>query len=304
MKKQINPTIKAHLLRGAFYLLLLVGICAIPFALAQRGNVKQSKQFQKAPGKFRKVTSPDNVQTPDLSPWTIVVPYPEILESPAVASDGTYAYSATGLANPISNGLYRYDPVADSWTTLAPAPEALYGARAAYAGNVNKVYVFGGEDVFYNVHNTTYIYDIATNTWTAGAAMPDGRFFVGVAYYSGNGKIYVIGGFDPAQNEASQTWEYDPVADTWNTSRAPIPVTMGGSATSIVGQYIYLAGSFGGGSATNFHYRYDILGFLGSNGACARASVCGCRRRGWKSDLCTRRRQPGPWPFGYQTGSC
>ena len=40
MKKQINPTIKAHLIRGAFYLILLVAVCAIPFALAQR-NTKQ-----------------------------------------------------------------------------------------------------------------------------------------------------------------------------------------------------------------------------------------------------------------------
>src|SRR5206468_892545 len=41
MKKQINPTIKAHLIRGAFYLLLLVAVCAIPFALAQRNAVKR-----------------------------------------------------------------------------------------------------------------------------------------------------------------------------------------------------------------------------------------------------------------------
>src|SRR5437870_12456432 len=41
MKKQINPTIKAHLIRGAFYLLLLLAVCAIPFALGQR-NVKKS----------------------------------------------------------------------------------------------------------------------------------------------------------------------------------------------------------------------------------------------------------------------
>ena len=43
MKKQINPTIKAHLIRGAFYLLLLLAVCAIPFALAQsrsRGTTK------------------------------------------------------------------------------------------------------------------------------------------------------------------------------------------------------------------------------------------------------------------------
>jgi hypothetical protein len=45
MKKQINPTIKAHLIRSAFYLLLLVTVCAIPFALAQsrsRGTAKRS----------------------------------------------------------------------------------------------------------------------------------------------------------------------------------------------------------------------------------------------------------------------
>ncbi len=36
MKKQINPTTKAHLIRGAFYLTLLVAVCAIPFALAAR----------------------------------------------------------------------------------------------------------------------------------------------------------------------------------------------------------------------------------------------------------------------------
>ena len=35
MKKQINPSIKAHLLRSALILLSLLAICAIPFALAQ-----------------------------------------------------------------------------------------------------------------------------------------------------------------------------------------------------------------------------------------------------------------------------
>src|SRR6478752_1133056 len=49
MKKQINPTIKAHLIRGAFYLLLLVAVCAIPFALAQR-NTKQHAAVAKTSG--------------------------------------------------------------------------------------------------------------------------------------------------------------------------------------------------------------------------------------------------------------
>ena len=34
--KKSNPTIKAEILRSAFYLLLLLSVCAIPFALAER----------------------------------------------------------------------------------------------------------------------------------------------------------------------------------------------------------------------------------------------------------------------------
>src|SRR4029077_1190582 len=43
MKKQINPTIKAYLIRSAFYFLLLLGVLAIPFALAQRQNGGKQK---------------------------------------------------------------------------------------------------------------------------------------------------------------------------------------------------------------------------------------------------------------------
>jgi hypothetical protein len=41
MKKQIHPTIKAHLLRSGFYVLLLVAVCVIPFALAQQNASKR-----------------------------------------------------------------------------------------------------------------------------------------------------------------------------------------------------------------------------------------------------------------------
>ena len=112
------------------------------------------------------------------------------------------------------------------------------------------------------VLDTTQIYDIATNTWTTGAPMPDtaGRYFPAAVYYPGNDKIYVMGGFDGVTfSEQSQTWEYDPVANTWNTSRAPIPVAMGGAGYSIVGQFAYLAGHWNNGLASTDHYRYDIV---------------------------------------------
>jgi N-acetylneuraminic acid mutarotase len=141
---------------------------------------------------------------------------------------------------------------------MANIPTALYDAAAAYAANTNKIYVFGGFNGSM-VFNTTHIYDIATNTWSTGAAMPAGRVFPSAAFYSGNGKIYVIGGFDPSGVEANQTWEYDPVTNTWNTSRANIPVAMGGAGYSIVGQFVYLAGHWNNGAASTDHYRYDIV---------------------------------------------
>ena len=42
MKKQINPNIKAHLIRSSFYVLLLLAVCVIPFALAQRNTNRRA----------------------------------------------------------------------------------------------------------------------------------------------------------------------------------------------------------------------------------------------------------------------
>jgi hypothetical protein len=45
MKKQINPNVKAHLInRGAFYLLVLLAGCVIPFALAQQNSPQLTEQ--------------------------------------------------------------------------------------------------------------------------------------------------------------------------------------------------------------------------------------------------------------------
>jgi len=49
MKKQINPSIKAQILRSAFILLALVAVSAIPFALAQRNSVKQTRNPKAQP---------------------------------------------------------------------------------------------------------------------------------------------------------------------------------------------------------------------------------------------------------------
>src|SRR6266436_348067 len=43
MKKQISPNVKVHLIRGALYLLLMLAVSLIPFALAQRTTAKGNR---------------------------------------------------------------------------------------------------------------------------------------------------------------------------------------------------------------------------------------------------------------------
>src|SRR6478736_5958115 len=71
MKKQINPTIKAHLIQSAFYLILLVAVCAIPFPLAARNP---------AAGKMsRTVSNPNSARIPALAPASAFrIPAPKV----------------------------------------------------------------------------------------------------------------------------------------------------------------------------------------------------------------------------------
>ena len=198
-----------------------------------------------------------------LQPWNIVADYPIFVESQAMCTDGTFAYGAGGrdAANFLAtDAFYQYDPVANSWTPLAPLAQAIRDARAVYAANTNSIYVFGGiDDTTGLVVNIVQKYDLGTATWSTVTPMPAERFFPATVYYDPTGLIYVAGGIDGSFLETDTTWIYDPVADTWDTSTAPnIPVVMGGSAVSLVGQNMYLQGSFGAG-ATNFNYAYDIV---------------------------------------------
>ena len=121
MKKQVNPRTKAHLIRGAVYMLLLIGVCAIPFTLGQQNTNKRSaaRQGSYSTGASDQAGVLNGGSNPALLPWTIVADYPQVLRYPAVTSDGTYVYSGTGdVFDAATNAFFRYDPVANTWTTL------------------------------------------------------------------------------------------------------------------------------------------------------------------------------------------
>ena len=63
MKKQIHPTIKAHLIRGGFYMLLLLAVCVIPFALAQQNAPKRTAGKLRAPAPVHRFSSGSQIGT-------------------------------------------------------------------------------------------------------------------------------------------------------------------------------------------------------------------------------------------------
>src|SRR6266850_7899249 len=179
--------------------------------------------------------------------WQVVAPMPQDLYGAAVASNGTFAYAAGGYsfsAGTTLNVFRRYDPVANTWTTLAPMPTVGAAmASAVFAPNTGKIYVFGGEDAVTGVNsNATRIFDIATGSWSAGANMPDVRSFMASGYF--NNKIYLVSGYNTGQVTSAQptVWDYDPVANTFNTVHAPIPHPTGGAAFGIINGHLYVAG--------------------------------------------------------------
>ena len=294
MKKQINPNTKAHLIRSAFYVLLLLAVCVIPFALAQRNTPKRSAateprvaankaqlaaQLERAKsvptsliGKRqlapqRKSARADAQLRNDVPavPWTLAASVAIDHYGGFMDSDGTFAYEGGGYsfsAPGTINQFGRFDPVANTWTPLAAVPDLINAeASGVYAPNVNKLFVFGGDDPDSGtVVNTTRIYDIATDTWTSGAPMPDLRAFMGSGYF--NGKIYLVGGYSTGNVDPSfgQVWEYDPVANTFDTSRASMPATLGGPGFGIINGHIYIAGGRDlNNTNLNTLYDYDIV---------------------------------------------
>jgi Subtilase family/PKD domain/Carboxypeptidase regulatory-like domain/Repeat of unknown function (DUF6923)/Kelch motif len=149
---------------------------------------------------------------------------------------------------------FGYNAETNSWTTLAPYPDATEGPTSVcYEG---KIYVVGGVS-----YTTLSIYDIATNTWSHGANAP--RPAWGAAMGAFEGMIYFVGGdpdffFGGTSNVVNI---YDIATDTWTGTGTPMPTARSTPGYFQLGNYLYVVGGWGDlapGSNANVTERYDM----------------------------------------------
>jgi Kelch motif protein len=266
MKKQLHPTIKAHLIRGAFYLLLLLAVCAIPLALAQsrsRGTTK--------PGAIKPTIHPNLTSLSRTIPATHAFganpdfAAPGMLEGQfssrrtdgavALASGATGIAGVKNLPGPLfpDGGCGTPGP----WSTATPGPPARYRAGSATDGQY--IYVYGGGNSSGGYYNDLWRWNPVTEIWTQLANMPTAKQNIQGAYW--NGKIYVPGGFNGAH--ITENAIYDIATNTWSTG-APLPAAQTGANVAFNNKIYNFGGNPGPQSTVTI---YDIATNTWSNGA-------------------------------------
>jgi len=250
LKKQISPNVKAHLIRGAFYLLLLLAASAVPLA--------QQAHAQACPGGQHWSSGPD-------MPSTGVRMVGVYFQPKFYAIGGR---SMDGVGNDFAHP-FEYDPASNSWAIKsATFPDNQVSDMACgilYDSGTRYIYCVGGSAggqstatarVFrYNPYTDTI--ETINSPWPGnsdGITLPGG-------FAVFNNKLYILGGFRINTAMTNQIWEFTPTTNVWVLKNAVLPVARGFIPAVGFNGYIHT----GGGSAwngttlidTNDSFRYD-----------------------------------------------
>ncbi len=146
-------------------------------------------------------------------------------------------------AAPLSD-LRRYDPVTNTWVTLA----SMFTARAAAAAAVvdDAIFVIGGRTATGGPCSGGPLsvverYDIDTNTWSTVAPLP-GPARSDLAAVSHGGKIFVFGGCSGVFSITGEVDRYDPQTNTWTTGLATMPTPRASLVAGKVGDTVFAIG--------------------------------------------------------------
>ncbi len=160
-------------------------------------------------------------------------------------SDSAWVYVSGGLqdGNVITNTVYRYNVLADSWSTLTNFPDGNFWISASTVLG-NKLYSLGGTYTLALNECTprVKIYNLVTNTWSSGANMPYGRVFHSVCAYQ-DSLLYCAGGWGfPGGTVYNDVYLYNANNDTWRPA-TNMPAPRSGGVLAVTGDtLVYVCG--------------------------------------------------------------
>lgn len=175
----------------------------------------------------------------DLGSWSTLSDMPTIRYSHEVieVNGKFYLIGGMGTDHVLTNLVYEYDPVVNTYTEKAALPTV----RGSFASGVlsGKIYICGGNVDGYT--SKVEAYDPVTNTWTEKASLPASLDNPTGAVI--NGKLYVIGGFSGGFRNT--VYEYDPCENLWTTKTA-MPTARACMASCVVNGKLYVIGGNSG----------------------------------------------------------
>ena len=226
MKAHISPTMKAHLIRGAFYLLLLPGVCAISFAMTQRELAALSPTQNPTEGACA-------------SGWSAGPDMPSTgVRMVGVSANGKFyvvgGRSMDGVGNDFTHP-FEYDPGSNSWTIKsATFPDNQVSNMACGVLTDNGTpYIYcvggsaGGQTTatarVFRYNPVTDVIESIASPWPGnsdGITLPGGFAVL-------NNKLYILGGFRINTAMTNQIWEFTPTTNIWMLKNAVLPVARG-----------------------------------------------------------------------------
>jgi N-acetylneuraminic acid mutarotase len=163
--------------------------------------------------------------TPTTNAWVqkaAVLPVP--LGYIPTTTIGNFIYTGGGSAfDPTAilidtNNAFRYDPVADSITTIPTIPRATAETRAL--NFCNQMYVMGGGRTAPNPSNEVDVYDPGSNTWSMGLPFVNARRNFPTDT-DGTNNIWLAGGYEPSSPAADMEIFHCPVSPCAAPSPTP-----------------------------------------------------------------------------------
>jgi N-acetylneuraminic acid mutarotase len=145
-----------------------------------------------------------------------------------------------------SNLTEVYDPETDSWTTMAPIPNTVYGYASAVINE--KIYIISGWSNMSPLSDQVQIFNPNTNNWSLGNPIPVPVTLAGAGATTGimaSKRIYIIGGCPTANTQEAgginTTQVYDLKTNRWSVG-AEMPTSRYYLAVAVVNDMLYALG--------------------------------------------------------------